>query len=170
MVREYAGVEAVCLGDDVPLLYGFKGWWSKIELFAPEHEDLRPCFYLDLDTFIRAPIHDFMEIPAELWLIRDLGAPKKSNSGLMKIPKYTDSIWTAAQKWRGEQVDGDFLSTQPHRILQDYHDGIVSYKYHCRELPRGRIVCFHGRPRPHETGGWVREHWIRHTQSRSLIG
>jgi hypothetical protein len=47
-------------------------------------------------------------------------------------------------------------------ILQEMHPGeFVSYKTHCTKgVPDGaRVVCFHGRPRPHEVGGWVKDYW-----------
>jgi hypothetical protein len=49
----------VCLTDDpqidfcavIPLLHGWPGWWSKIELFRPDLQPV-PVLYLDLDTVI----------------------------------------------------------------------------------------------------------------------
>lgn len=167
-VREFADRDLVCLGDDTELVHGFTGWHAKFELFAPEHEELRPCFYLDLDTFILAPIHELLGSPDQLWLIRDLGSPKRSNSGLMKIPKDTSEIWRGIPEWmerwrkRGLPGDGDYLMQFPHSILQDRFGGIVSYKFSAREHPRGRIVCFHGVPKPPQTKGWAFEWWMRY--------
>lgn len=170
-VAEFTDRELICLTDqsDTPgpvsyMVHGLTGWWSKIELLSPEQEALRPCFYLDLDTFIRAPIHDLLEPVDELWLIQDFGSKRWSNSGLMKLPKDTNEIWKAAQNWQGPWADGEFLKTQPHQRLTDQFAGIHSYKFHCREHARGRIVCFHGRPRPHEAEGWAAEHWRHYTQ------
>jgi len=159
MVREHCGTDLICLGDDAPLRYGFKGWWAKIELFAPENEFLRPCLYFDLDTYLLDDCRDMLVEPDGLWLIRDLGHPRRSNSGVMLIPKDTGAIWNAAKTWRGELVDGDFLNLQPHRQLQSRFDGIVSYKLDARHEPKGRVVCFHGEPKPHQADGWAGDVW-----------
>lgn len=170
-VEEHTGEELITLTDrsDTPgqtkqMRHGFTGFWSKIELFAPDHEDIRPCFYLDLDTFVRRDIRDMLMEPETLHLIRDFNVTTRANSGLMLIPKRVGSIWSAARKWPAQPVDGDFLTTQPHAILQDRFDGIVSYKRHCKELPRGRVICFHGRPRPAEAKGWAADYWKHYAE------
>lgn len=61
-----------------------------------------------------------------------------------------------------------YLSTNgmPVVFVQDLVDGIYSYKAHVNQgkwLPsQARIVCFHGRPRPHEVGpvpDWLNTHF-----------
>lgn len=165
-VKEHTGQELICLTDqeDTPgykcwMRYGFEGWWSKIELFAPEWECIRPCFYLDLDTYVRDDVSDFLIEPEDLWLIRDLNVPTRGNSGLMILPERTHEIWNAALQWQGKRVDGNFLTTQKYKPMQDHFHGIHSYKNECRERPKGRIICFHGKPKPHETEGWAKEYW-----------
>lgn len=145
-------------GEVIPLRHGLEGWWAKMELFAPDF-DYRPCFFLDLDTIVRGDISDMLEDTGDLWLIRDFYQKHRRNSGLMKIPKNVDHIWNRFQKGTDLKGDGDFLNTFRHKVLQDAHDGIVSYKVHCRSVPRGRIVCFHGKPKPHECDGWVAKVW-----------
>lgn len=160
MAREHMGMEAICLGDDLPFIYPFQGWWAKLELFAPEREDLRPCFYLDLDTYLMDDCRDFLFEPDKLWLIRDFYQPQRSNSGLMILPKDTQSIWQAGLR-SNHRGDGDFFRTCSHEVLQEYFDGIYSYKAHSRDEPKGRICCFHGKPKPHEAEGWAGEYWQR---------
>lgn len=71
--------------------------------------------------------------------------------------------------WRG---DGEWLRSHGSlamggiRLAQDVMPGIVSYKRDVRAYERlsdeSRIVCFHGRPRPHEVNpqpAWLREYW-----------
>lgn len=131
-----------------------------MELFAPWNEDLRPCLFIDLDTFVLWDISDILETKVkDLWLIRDFYYPERSNSGLMLIPKDTSHIWAHKQGF-GEQDfrDGDYLNNFPHKIMQDSFVGIKSYKAdNLKDDPKGRIVCFHGVPKPHECEGWVKE-------------
>lgn len=141
--------------------YPFEGWWSKIELFSPEFL-FRPCLFFDLDTYILDDCRDLLFEPDDLWLIRDLGQPDRSNSGVMIIPENTSQIWEASKDWT-TNADGDFLTTQPHKVLQDHFDGIVSYKRHAKREPCGRVVCFHGKPKPHEAQGWAGERWAELT-------
>lgn len=145
------------------LRMGYQGWTSKMELFAPWNRDLRPCFYIDLDTIILWDISDILNNKAEdLWLIRDFCNPERSNSGLMIIPEDTEDIWKKfCSRGTDNFRDGNFLNRMPHRILQDTYTGIVSYKVdECEDVPKGRICCFHGRPKQEDCGGWVKKIWI----------
>jgi len=145
----------------------FRGWWSKMEVFRPENRHLRPCLFIDLDTIVIGSLAPFFELDlTKLWLIRDLFQPnKKSNSGLFIAPEdgLSDEIWTQAVKHRkyDNDQDGDFLSKFPHEKLQDHVTGILSYKSdQLYDSPKkARIVCFHGKPKPHKTEGWAKEHW-----------
>lgn len=157
-------------GEGRPLLSPekYRGWWAKLEVTRPENRDIRPCFCIDLDTFVVGDIKPILELdPTKLWLIRQfLGSRQLGESGLWIAPKDTDRIWESAEKLRSfERGDGDFLRHFPHDFIPDHVDGIYSYKaHHLQEShPEGaRVICFHGRPRPHEAGGWAREFFERH--------
>lgn len=156
--------DSVINGYDTLLMRGYKGWLAKMELFSPEHSWLRPCLYLDLDTFIVGDIEPILlSEPTDLWLTWDFYRRERANSGIMLIPKDTSAIWGEWIRYSNVvKRDGDFLNDQPHKILQSKFSGILSYKVDCqKELPRGaRIVCFHGKPRPHEVeNGWARDYW-----------
>lgn len=140
----------------------YEGWTAKMELFAPWNADLRPCLFLDLDTFVLGDISDIRAInDNKLWLIRDFYHSHRSNSGIIVVPENVERIWdkferTPKHKFR----DGDFLDRFPHEVLQDHFEGIVSYKAdECFDEPKGRVVCWHGKPKPHECDGWVKEIW-----------
>lgn len=168
MVLEHAGVRLITLtdeentpGDTLPLQTSLRGWWAKMELFAPWNEALRPCLYFDLDTFILGDIRDLLHDPGDsLSLLRDLFNPKRSASGIMIIPRKTD-VW---DKWTGDTSPGggdqQYIATHPHRKLQDEYPGIVSYKADVLNGRKGRIVCFHGKPKPHECNGWAGDIWV----------
>lgn len=150
------------------LTRGWQRWWSKMELFAPEHDDLGDLLYFDLDTMI---VGDLTQI-CGAWsctLLRDFYKPKKLASGLMCLPRWCRAeVWEAwthdpealMKRYRGG--DGDVLDALwAGRALtwQEFvPDQVVSYKAHVRPagaVPAGaRVVCFHGSPRPWFTPLW----------------
>lgn len=160
----------VVLGEDRPFIEPdkFEKWWCKHELFRPENADLRPALFIDLDTYVMGDLTPILELPGDrLWLIADFNRPeKRSESGLFIAPAgpVSDEIWRKAclPQARNFYGDGAFLNTLPHSRITDEVDGIMSYKVHrLQESSKGaRIVCFHGKPNPHEVGeGWAKDFW-----------
>lgn len=146
-------------GKTRPLKTNLRGWWSKLELFAPWNEDLRPCVFFDLDTYILGDISDIMNNPGEeMFMLRDFNS-NVGASGMMIIPKKTPVFRSEGLDLTCPHGDGGYIRKFPHRYLQDEYDGIVSYKKHARNEPVGRIVCFHGKPKPHQSIGWARDVW-----------
>lgn len=174
MCQKYApGVEFVCLSNVdidgvrvIPLERDWPGWWSKIELF--KYSDV---FYLDLDTVIIDNIEDIIGLDGFYAL--DLFQPNNKfikilGSGLMSwnidlshiyknfsnevIPQYNTRTKWGDQGYVHDQVGG-YISFQ-----QTFPGKIFSYKYSDIDQtnPAGKIICFHGKPRP-----WEVEHsWI----------
>lgn len=172
-----SGHRFVCLSDvDVPcdrvaLETRWPGWWSKIELFRLTGRVL----YLDLDTVITGSLQEIADYPHRFTMLRDVGRYDRPASGMMAwdgdyqflfnyfredreklIPYYMDRV-------RGSQGgpwgDGGYISDlvglhQPIELFQDLFPGkIVSVKWQTPEERRGAsVVCYHGPPRPHETG------------------
>jgi len=158
-------------GDDatIPLVKDWPGWWSKLELFAPWNADIRPCLFLDLDTFVLGNIDDLVSlVPAKLTMLRDFNRPETGQSAIMSIPVDVGVIWRRfmvdpdiwMQKYRGGG-DQAFLNRFELDFLQDRFDGIASYKIDKLQKSPGnnRIVCFHGKPKPHQCSGWVGDMW-----------
>ena len=161
--------------DFIPLKHGWPGWWSKIELFRPEiFEAGAPVLFFDLDTIIARDISHFSgAIDCDLVLLRDFYRLDTGwGTGIMG--------WTGGQldqiyqtfKARAQDHIGRFRSDQDFirmllppswiRFWQDeFPEHVVSYKIHCeRGLPgNAHVICFHGKPRPTELGGWVKEKW-----------
>lgn len=157
------GIEAVRLPDDWP------GWWSKICLFKPGLFE-GPCFYLDLDTRIVAPIDDIV-LGHRFTVLESFWSPERIGSGMMAwdtrkgdlSPLYDKFSWNphdymreyvTTEKW-GDQGFIRFNSpVEPERWQMKFPGKVVSYKRTC--IPAGRIpegaavVCFHGKPRPWE--------------------
>ncbi len=160
--------QLIVLGRDEPLLEPdrYRSWFCKIEAFRPENRHLRPCLFIDLDTFVLGSLAPFMRLDdTKLWLIRDMFRPdKRSNSGLFIAPKdgVSDTIWDMSRTLNMDRGgDGDYLNTFAHEKLQDHVSGILSYKAaQLYDDPKdARIVVFHGKPKPADTEGWAQEHW-----------
>lgn len=140
---------------------------NKLEWFAPWNADLRPAVVFDLDTYIVGDPEPFLHVTGdELWLIRQFyQKPGKGESGIFIAPDspLSDVIWNRATSFDPNGADGALLREFPHRFLPDVIDGIYSYKVHqlYDGYPEDAVaICFHGKPRPHETEGWALDHWL----------
>jgi hypothetical protein len=183
-----APLRCVCLTDDPrdlppsvePLLPepGLTGWWHKLALFRPGlFRAGERILYFDLDAVIVGDLTDFAAWRGEFAILRDFYHPEHMCSAVMAWQAGAlDHIWTRWDRGGRPQFDrrGDqrWIETmQPEADWwQDLLPGqAVSYKVDCRPLgaiPDGaRIVCFHGRPRPHE----VPEYWQEKRDDRGLF-
>lgn len=149
-----------------PLLKGWPGWWSKIELFRPGlFPEGEPVLFFDLDTVILRDItHLAGAIDTDLVLLRDFYRLQTAwGSGVMGwTAGQFENIWRQFEaapglymnKFRSDQHFINWLvSSDLVRFWQDEFPGhLVSYKVHCTEkIPAAaHLVCFHGKPRPHE--------------------
>lgn len=181
MVSEHAeGARSlICISDQpgpcnvrIPIRRNWPGWWSKLEVFAPWNRFFRPCLFLDLDTYLFDDIQDLLAESDKFMMLRDFNQPDCGQSSVMLVPKDTDHIWEEFERDpEGHistfRVTGDqgFLNQFNEGFLQDHFDGIKSYKKHCRVAPLGRIVCFHGKPKPPEIEGWALDVWNEYTES-----
>ncbi len=159
--------------DMQPIVHGWPGWWSKIELF--EHFT-GPTIYFDLDTIITGditPIAEFVDkSPVSVFaMLNDVGRYTRPASGVMAwngdfswltrafdpavhIPYYSDAArGSAGGPWGDGGYIAESLDRKP-EILQEHFPGmIVSYKWQSPEERKdASIVCYHGPPRPPETG------------------
>ena len=77
--------------------YHFPGWWSKIELFNPDHPVIgnRDLLYFDLDTVIMPTARlKLMCQRKPFTMLRDWYSPYHVNSSIMYIPKETKyKVW-----------------------------------------------------------------------------
>lgn len=144
----------------------YPGWWGKMELFAPWWRDLRPFFFLDLDTYVFCNLDTIAVDDKKFTMFKHLDIQKAS--GLMVIPKDVDDIWV---HWKNNYKmiiakhhgDQEYLGQFAEAYLP--MKGIYSYKSHCRSHcpPDAKIVYFHGVPKPHEVGGWAGKVWQKYT-------
>jgi hypothetical protein len=132
------------------------------------------AMFIDLDTFILGNIDDIASYDGPFATLRDFWRPQGLGPAIMiwrtdnslGLWEEFDSNGQQMTDPRGDQ--GFFENLDQGRfpkqvdILQDLYPGaFVSYKTHCTQaVPEGaRVVCFHGKPRPHEAGGWAKEVW-----------
>lgn len=156
----------VCLTDlmldcaTIPLIHGWEGWWSKLELFR-----LSSALYMDLDTVLVGDCGEMLEAarPHDFVIMRDFyrgkANPQAMGSGLMWWSKPHEFIYEefkAGDRYceGGDQIYLEWaLRNHPVTYWQDITHGIVSFK--ADVLPKGlqaedRLIAFHGKPRPWE--------------------
>ena len=161
-----------CLTDDPTSLppevwpiepeIGINGWWNKISLFKPNmFPEGERILFSDLDAIAIGDLTDIAAYKGEFAAIRDFYNHTHIQSALMAWEAGTmGHIWEAWEKGGKPQFDprGDqaFIECMQGKCdyWQDIFPGqVVSYK-ESRRLggipPSARLVCFHGRPRPHE--------------------
>lgn len=155
-----------------PLPAGISGWYNKLYLFSKGlfEEDER-IIYFDLDTVITGPLDQLTAYSGHFAMLRDLTMPSRLASGVMAWAGcvYTSlwHDWLAAGGPNMAMGDQEWIEQHTTAcgylvdILQDIVKGIYSYKVSCkRDLPPdAAIVCFHGKPRPHE----VKHHWMKYS-------
>jgi hypothetical protein len=173
-----------CLSDmDVPcgekLEHDWPKWWPKLELFRPGVIQ-NPTLYLDLDTIVTGPLDAFRNIHTDFAMLRSFWNDDMVGSGVMwfsgdnvphgvytKFSRQADAYIAHYKRVEHAPYIGDqafIWDTLNRDIAQvnDWVDGIYSYKFHCsKRLPKdARIVCFHGHPRITELDhDWLKEHW-----------
>ena len=186
-------VQIICLCDRVApvtfqdftiiqMEHNWSGWWSKMNLFSPALEHLRPFLYLDLDTAVIKSF-DWPEYQGFI-MLRDFYKTKSAASGMMWIPARNDKISKIWNEWikysdqwmRKCRGDQNFISliTDPDCFWQDIAEGIVSFKpnSHWRKELDGteRIICFHGKPRipvAAKTVEWVKN-YVEHVTENHI--
>jgi hypothetical protein len=166
--QSMAGVQTHEVASDL------KGWWAKLYLFSaaafPKGERV---LYFDLDTIITGPIDDIADYRGPFAMLHDAFRIFGFQSAIMAWEAGTlTGIW---ERWNAEgrpmpeggdqEIIERYMLTHPTHApewWQDRYPGrFKSYKIHCTDgVPKGcSVVYFHGHPRPHEAGGWVKDAW-----------
>jgi hypothetical protein len=166
-----AGVTAI------PLPTPWSGWWSKINLFAP---DFLTGFtlYMDLDTLVVGDLTPLIRTTPGITMTKDFYGPDMMNSSTMAWMGDFCAIWhvfaddSERLQRRYDARKGSLVGDQGfiHDVLRnmacpiDTFDPthVVSFKRHAlHAAPRdARLVSFHGRPKPDDpAAGWAYEHW-----------
>lgn len=145
-------------GEYVPLKHSLSGWWNKLELFYLTGKTI----YFDLDVIINGDISALLNHDFDFAMLKGFkhGAVNSSVmawngdfSHLMTkfnkaiIPEYSHSI----SKWGDQAYIADHVGAKI-SVIQDVLS-VVSRKYApIEERQQASVICYHGKPRPHETG------------------
>jgi hypothetical protein len=147
------------------------GKWSLVNWWTPGLFTGR-VLAVGLDTFIVGPLDDLAAYDGPAAGIDDFYQMRLLASGAMawdgdelahvheafaRDPRGTMRRYPRMDPWLRT------VAPNLRRLQRRYPDQIVSYKAHARAaVPDGaRVVCFHGKPRPHEATGWASVHWRR---------
>lgn len=144
-----------------------EGWWAKISLFEPGRFKGR-CLFFDLDTIITGSLDHMASYQGKFAGLSDFYQPERFASGVMLWEAgAADHVYTtwmqAGQPQFHEHGDGGWIGQMmpgADRLQTLYPRQIVSFKAHCADgIPQGaRVVCFHGKPRPHQLNDLM-SHW-----------
>lgn len=167
----------------VPFQHNWPGWWSKIEMFRPGIFESGRVWYFDLDTLIVQNIDAMVSSPSlgrRFCALSDFLVPNRAASGVMSwiandpdVAKiYTEFALKPERVMTSCSTLGDQcwigISSPQVTFLQNLFAGhFASFKRECSNGTKpqaARVICFHGRPRPHEAirepaFAWVRSYW-----------
>lgn len=172
----------VSLSDDlgmdvrtIPLVHDWPGWWAKMELFRPGIFAGGKVLYFDLDTFINKPIDRLLDVPGNFVMLRDFMFQNVPASGVMMwhgdhhelYRDFRDNADYYMANHRSCGSIGDQAVIGKHikapSFWQDHTPSgfFQSFKLSGRRenLADVPVVCFHGKPKPWDGGGWAEDHW-----------
>lgn len=140
------------------------GWWAKVQLFSPEMpwEPGDRIIYLDLDVAIVGRLEDLAERKG---VIRDWNRPGMNSSVMVWDHGEHRNAWASWMPEFMEEYDGDqdylmAMSADADPWHYFPRDWFVSYKKLDSFPPVGtKAAIFHGRPKPDQCDGWVKDVW-----------
>lgn len=163
-----------------PLPYYTGDWHSKIGLYNQDLYNLEDqIFFFDLDTVITGDLNEIFEYRGDFILLRDFYRKDGFGSGLMSWrPAAVNYMWKNFHGGKCRHGDQGWCEEQypTADIWQEkFPEKIISYKVHIKDKGKQRnpnytkhpgtldsssIVCFHGKPNPHEINEpWIQEYW-----------
>lgn len=152
-----------------PLAANLPGWWSKLALHRSGlFPDGDRVLFFDLDTLITGRLDEIAAYAGPFAILRDFYRPHGLQSAVMAWEAgETRELWDSFEAAGCLTLDpgGDQAWIEHHwphaELLQDIFPGLfVSYKQIKGPPNKASVVCFHGRPRPHEVlTGWVPDVW-----------
>lgn len=163
--------------EPIPFFTG--DWYSKISLYNKDLYDFNSqVFYFDLDTVITNNLDTILAYDGNFAVLEDFTHRDRYGSGFMSWkPEAVHHMWeNFTPEWKdrfGDQAWCELHYPKADFWQRLYPEKIVSYKIHVAKsmytrvshagsLDTASIVCFHGRPNPHEVAKleWMKQHWI----------
>lgn len=167
---KHGAQDFVCLTDDLslssicevmPLEDNFPGWWSKIELFKLTYGQY---VYFDLDTIIHNSIKSILNYSHDFTMLKGFSGTNRPASGVMAWQGdyshiYYDFNLNMIDKFKTRMSWGDqgyiaqALRKEPQYFQELFPGLITSRKFHSKdEINKSSVLCYHGKPRPADTG------------------
>ena len=177
--------------ETMPLIHALPGWWSKLEAFrlisptvlldldtilvgditpiadAAENIDavvmLSGFRHKDWCSGVMAWNRDLSFIIKRFVSLVDHSRNQFFDRANALRARLGNKIYRGDQDWVCECLESKKMPIVAAQCIQK---GIVSFKNHVREDPeilkKSSIVCFHGKPRPHELikHKWIRDHFL----------
>lgn len=150
----------------VPLIHGWPGWFSKVELFRPGLFTGR-VLYMDLDTLPVGDLSELASYDGPFAMLSDFYQPRIPASGVMawsgdECAHLYEAFRSNPPPMRGRLDYWIGPNAKPARLQDEFPGQIVSFKRHAKANPpeAARLVCGHGQPRFSESkAGWAHQHW-----------
>ncbi len=175
MRRQIPDAELFVIGDypgaNMPLLFDWPGWWSKLELCRPDIPG--DVFFMDLDTVPISGVPEFAR-PRATTFLSDFYRPAQLQSSVMYLTAadraYIWKRWTTdpaghmafyATQRAGFNGDQNFMHGVLGSKVARWQDTptltpVCSYKVDMRgrgHQPTAGLIVFHGQPRPWDVAG-----------------
>lgn len=153
--------EAPC--DTVPLATDLPDNMKLMALYRPDNGLEGRVLALDIDSLITGSLDDIAAYNGNFCTARDFYRPDMTDGFLRAFEAGKHAyLWEKASNRYRMEIPYFKDHMEKPDYWQDLYPGqVVSYKVHCKDgPPKGaRIVSFHGKPKLHECGGWVKELW-----------
>jgi hypothetical protein len=144
--------------------------WCKLSLFTPQLAKAYggTAFYLDLDVVITGKLDGLVKNAKldKLNIIKDWWREGNNSSIMIWDMKNFWHLYTSFKPSYMKELKGDQdlinLKMEPSEIRNFGEVEIQSYKANKLESDfnkHTKIVVFHGKPKPHEVDGWVKDYW-----------
>lgn len=159
------------------LRLGLPGWWSKVELHAPDFYDGCQILFFDLDTIILGSLDAIAVHQHKYTILEDFYLEGHAGSGVMAWQQSGDRAFydtftrdpgaVIRNTTRGDQEWLERVMPNMERFQHLFPGDFVSFKRDCRRgntiviPPNAKVLCFHGVPKPHELlqHNIIKENW-----------
>lgn len=168
-----------------PFLTTLPTWWYIIGLFNKEHGFKDKVLYMDLDTVITSNIDHIVSLDTNFAITEDFYRPKGlQTTFILWQPEWGYFVWDNFKKVMQSNmsphvmggtngfIEGNISYNDADIFQNIFPEEFISYKVHIspghfrnKELPgnlnTAKVICFHGKPRPHEVKElpWMKEYW-----------